>query len=188
MPRFNGKYVSFDVQAVDSAIRSTRLPREKVGVMVLGRTVSYISKSFSRGTMVEGDLQKLCDFLSLDYASVLVDAQEQPVVKGEGGSPQVTDMLETLITGVGTLYEGQQDSDKFYKDCLTELKAINVKYNRLEKMLGQLVPTLLIIKGLLEDMKSQNIDLKSNAAITNGRLKDLVQLVGKGGNPDISNE
>ena len=175
-------FVQFNGEAVKLAIKKMGLTMDKLSTMVLGLDQSYVSKACIQGRIREEHLKKLCDFMSLDYDSVIIKPEPpKPEPKAE---PQVTPTsvsLETLVVGLNTVYEQHKETNGMLKELLVEIKALNVKQNRLENALGQIVSNSIAMKEHIVEMKEQNNYLKSQANITNGRLKDLVNVFPKKG-------
>ena len=174
------KFVQFKGEELRSAIDKMGLTMNKVSTMILGLDQSYVSKACKQGSMNDIYLRKLCEFFSLDYDSIIIKP-EPPKLGLEPVMPQnpTTAPLETLIVGLNTVYEQHKETNEILKELLVEIKALNVKQNRLENALGQIVSNSIAMKEHIVEMKEQHNYLKSQANITNGRLKDLVNVFPK---------
>lgn len=175
-------YVKFNGELVRSTIKKMGLTMDKISTMVLGTDQSYTSKACNTGRINDVYLRKLCEFLSLNYDTVLIaDVLKESATKSvASNNPEVAiPHLETLIVGMNTMYEIQKEYSATMKDLLVEIKALNAKQNRIENALGQLVQNSIITKENTNKICDSANSIRSQLNLANGRLKDLVDGVRK---------
>jgi hypothetical protein len=90
--------------------------------------------------------------------------------------------METLIVGVGTLYEEQKKTNDLIAQLLIEVKATNAKQNRLENALGQIVQNTIVAKDTASMMLKKETEIKDQMNLISGRTRDIVQAFQKVGN------
>lgn len=179
----DGKFVDIDVEVLNKAIDKSGLDKVKLSSMLLGKNTAYISQSLIRGTFAIAELKKLCEFLGISVDSC-IKKSEPPLVVPEPSknADDTSAKLETVIVGVGTLYEEQKKLTDLISQMLVELKALNAKQNRLENALGQIVQTSLVVKENTNKISDKQGEIKSQMNIISGRTKDIVNVFQKGGN------
>ena len=174
----------FDGAKVRNALEKMNVSLDKISILVLGRDSSYISKTTNRGRIQIEELKKLCEFCSINYDDVIVAPPEPTVttqvVENKSESLSIAP-LETIIVGLNTMYETQHKMCEVLDQILVELRANNVKQNRLENALGQIVQSSLILKENTNKIVDTQNHLKSQANIVSGRTRDIVQVLNKFG-------
>ena len=92
--------------------------------------------------------------------------------------------MDTVLVGIQVMYEEQKKTNELISELLKEIKAQNVKMDRVEKRIstvenavGQILPKLIIVNDHEEDIVQYLRDIKSSTAILNGRTKDILASV-----------
>lgn len=162
--------VAFDVATVKEAINKSGISQKVITKMVLNRDPSFLSNSYTRGTMNQPDLKKLCEFLSLDY-SVVATAEVSNDVK-----PSVHNQsVDTLIVGLNSIIELEKANNALLTELLQELKVSNTKASRFENIMGQVHSNILILKESMgKDVVPYLRDTKTATATISGRMKELL--------------
>lgn len=175
------EYVKIDGKKVRDAIAKTGLSLDRISTVVLNRDQSYISKATNRNAIGIAELKKLCEFLALDYDSLVIQ-KEEPVTANQTKETNLSQAsLETIIVGTNLMYENQKKMIEVMEQMLIEIKALNAKQNRLENALGQIVQNTVVLKENTTKSIEKANDLKSTVNIISGRVKDLTQTFQKVG-------
>lgn len=174
----NGKVmVEFNVKMCKEAMDKINIAQGVVSKMVLGRDPSFISNSCARGTMNKDDLKKLCEFLSIEYNTIIKPEPKKEEPKSEHLATSIAhgQAVDTLIIGLNSLYELEKQNNKLMQDILKELQVNNTKTNRLENALGQIVSNTLVIRDTMNNSIVNYLrDTKSGVAVISGRTKELL--------------
>lgn len=171
----NKVMVVFDVSTIKAAISKSSISQKVITKMVLNRDPSFLSNSYTRGTMNKEDLKKLCEFLSLDYDSVVVAQAETTPAKDKTTAIAHGQSIDTLIVGLNAIYEIEKENNKLLTDLLQELKVSNTKAGRFENIMGQVHSNILIMKeSMSKDMIPYIRDTKTATATMSGRMKELL--------------
>ena len=176
-------YVRVDSEKIDNAINKTGMSKGKISAFVLKRDGSSISKALSRGSFDKNDLKVLCEFLDIDYNSVIVNSTEVPTVKTNNvKDTSLVPQLETLICGSNLMYENQKKMIEIMENMLVEIKALGTRQNRLENAMAQIVQNGAILKDNANKINDGISNARSTLNLISGRLKDIsndVQRKGK---------
>ncbi len=161
----------------------------KLSTVVLHKSKNYISVSLSNGYLFLSDLNTLCDFLDLkadEYIDKkkMQDEKDQEYKNNIDTEKAKNNSLETLIIGVNLLLEETEKTNSYLKQLAEEMHVQNTKIGRieskthtLENALGQLVGKTIQINENEEAGVSALRELKSSAAIINGRTKDILSIL-----------
>ena len=171
------KVTRFDVETVEKALRKIGIPKNKISTMVLGRDASYLSNALCNEKCNKEDLKKLCEFLSLNYDSVII-VEAPEVVEEKKPEPTKTPKdvvnLDALIIGINQLYQIEKSNNVLLKDMLEQIKISNTKVGRLENVIGQIHTNIIVAKKDVDEIKSLVRETKSSTAIISGRVKDML--------------
>ena len=167
------KVTRFNAEVVSEAINKCGIPKNKLSSMVLGRDQSYISNALAQQKCNKEDLKKLCEFISIDYESVVIEDTPQPKEESKPTVGNNTN-VDMLIVGLNKLCEIEAENGEKLDAILEQIKVTNTKTNRLENALGTAVSNIIEIKNTTNDNNSILKDLKSQGAVISGRLRDMV--------------
>lgn len=152
------------------ALEKTQVPGTTISKMVLGSNESYISSCLGTGKFNIQNLELLCSFLGIPASDVVLSDK----YSNENIYDDKTDLL---VVGLNRIYETIQKQSEVFDQLLIEIKALNVKQNRLENALGQIVINTLTDKELNAKIKDDQVDIISKLNVISGRLKDISKLL-----------
>lgn len=171
---YSDKVTYFNAEALEKAIKKIGIGKNKLSTMVMGRDASYLSNAITNGRANKEDLKKLCDFLSLDYDSVVIDKPQPETVDKPKSTPKDIVNLDALILGVNQLYQIEKTNSETMKEILEQLRVTNTKINRLENALGQTVSNVIEIKNTTNNNNTAIKEIKSSCNTMQGRLRDMI--------------
>lgn len=173
--------VRLDGKKLDAVIRQIEGDNYKgikISQFILHRDVSYYSKIIRNGVCNAEDFKTLCAYYELNEEDFIFNEPEnnsnETTAKVKPIAPSSDKNVELLVVGLNKMYELEMNNQKLLNDLLTEIRATNVKMNRLENALGQIVSNSIEIKTTVSNDSGTIRDIKSGVAVTSGRLKDLL--------------
>lgn len=167
------KVTRFDAKKVDDALRAMKLGKNKLSTLVLGRDASYMSGAITSGKCNKDDLKKVCEFLSLDYDSIIITDNEIPKTENPKTPKEVVN-FDALIIGVNQLYQIEKQNGEIMQNILQELKVSNTKTNRLENLIGQIHTNTISIKDNTKEIENVSRETKSGVMTIAGRVRDML--------------
>ena len=180
--------VNINSEKLSKAIRDSGISYGKLSKLVLKRGNNYINSCLQKGTINKTDLDLICEFLGVKPDKFVIEVKEEkiekPVVKRESGPAVLSKDMDTVLVGIQVMYEEQKKTNELISELLKEIKAQNVKMDRVEKRIstvenavGQILPKLIMVNDHEEDIVQYLRDIKSSTAILNGRTKDILASV-----------
>ena len=156
--------VNINSEKLSKAIRDSGISYGKLSKLVLKRGNNYINSCLQKGTINKTDLELICEFLGVKPDKFVIEVKEE--------------------NGIQVMYEEQKKTNELISELLKEIKAQNVKMDRVEKRIstvenavGQILPKLIMVNDHEEDIVQYLRDIKSSTAILNGRTKDILASV-----------
>ena len=164
------KVTRFDAEAVKQAIAKSGIPSTKLSSMVLSRDASYLSNAITNAKCNKEDLKKLCEFINLDYNAIVITDEPKEATQTVGNNSN----LDLLIVGLNKLVEIEKANSSKYDAILEQIRVTNTKLERIEKTINQISGNVVEVKTVTNANNNVLKDVKSQGAVTNGRLRDML--------------